>query len=243
MNEQDYIFVADEACISKDRYTVVGGMCMHKSTVDRVLENMREYRAVHGMNAELKWSKISDRKIREYESLIDYFFAMNNVNQIQFHCIIFDSHQWNHGRYNDGDRDKGISKLYYQLLLHKLVKQCGPAGTCYARLDHRNSSTSLEELRKMINATAARDHNLADSPLKQLVSVDSKDCDILQLNDVVLGAVAAARNGKHLLATTRQSKARIASRVLEHCGVANFDADTPRAIKRFTVWNMRPRPR
>lgn len=245
MKDQDYIFVADEACISNDRYTVVGGICMHKSTVDMVLGTMAAFREVYNMKAELKWSKISPQKLAEYKYLVDYFFAMNNTNHLQFHCIIFDSTQSNHSRYNGGDRDVGLSKLYYQLILHRLVRRCGQGdeqNTCYARLDKRNSSTSMEDLRRMIN-NGARHFGITHDPLKQIVPVDSKLCDILQLNDVILGAVGAARNGKHLLAGGNQAKKEIAKDVLLKFRLESYEVDTPRSLGRFSIWNFTPRPR
>jgi hypothetical protein len=193
------------------------------------------------MNSELKWSKISNQKINEYKALVDYFFAMNNVNQIHFHCVCFDSHQWNHAKYNDGSSDTGLSKLYYQLLLHRFVKIYGDKGSLYIRADHRNSQTPLEDIRRMLNSTAARDHNINSSPVKQFVSFDSKDCDLLQLNDVILGAVCAARNGRHLVQGGRMAKMAIASLVLEKSGLHSFEIDSPFHVKRFTVWNMRAR--
>ena len=216
---------------------------MHKSTVGRVLATLARFRADHNMKSELKWCKVSNQKLAEYEALVDIFFALNNVNHIQFHGVVFDSHNWNHRRYNNGERDVGVSKLYYQLLLHKFVSKCGPAGTLYARLDHRNSSTSLEDLRRMLNAAAARDFGLTENPLKQLVSEDSKNCDLLQVNDVILGAVCAARNGRHLLPGTRLAKQKIASLVLAKSGLRSFEVDTPKTITRFTMWNMRAQPR
>lgn len=65
--EQDYIFIADEAGISNDRFTVVGGICMHKSTVAGVYETLAQYRKTLNMNSELKWSKISNQKEAEYK--------------------------------------------------------------------------------------------------------------------------------------------------------------------------------
>ena len=239
MKDQDFIFVADEACISNDRYTVVGGICMHKNTVDQVLNTLSKYRKDYNMLAELKWSKISPQKLLEYEFLVDYFFAMNNVNHLQFYCLVFDSHQWNHKKFNDGDRDVGLSKLYYQLMLHKFVKNCGKSGTCYARIDKRNSTTVIEDVRKMINKAAYSKFGYCDSPLKQIVPMDSKNCDILQLNDVILGAVGAARNGKHLLGGGNQAKKAIAKKVIELSGLENFSIDTPSNITRFTVWNFK----
>lgn len=240
---QDFVFIADEAGISNDRYTVVGGLCMHRSTLAKACETLREYRHAQNMHAELKWQRVSNQKESEYRALVEYFFALNNVNHMHFHSIVFDSHQWNHHRYNDGEGDVGLSKLYYQLLLHKFVKIYGDRGTLFVRLDHRNSQTPLEDIRRMLNATAARDHGITTEPVKQLVSEDSKNCDLLQLNDVILGAVCAARNGRHLVAGGRQAKREIARLVLEKSGLDTFDVDSPRNVSRFTVWNMKARPR
>lgn len=240
---QDFVFIADEAGISNDRYTVVGGLCMHRKTLEKTCETLQEYRELHNMKAELKWQRVSNQKADEYKALADYFFAMNNANYIHFHSIVFDSHQWNHHRYNGGNGDAGLSKLYYQLLLHKFVKIYGNKGTLFVRLDHRNSQTPLEDIRKMLNATAARDHGIDTAPVKQLVSTDSKDCDLLQMNDVILGAVCAARNGRHLLADGRAAKRDLAKLVLEKSGLNTFEVDSPRNVSRFTVWNMKARPR
>lgn len=215
---------------------------MHKSTVDGVYKTLEQYREAFNMKAELKWAKASNQKETEYKWLIDYFFAMNNSNRLHFHSIIFDSHQWNHQKYNDGEGDTGLSKLYYQLILHKFIRKCGEKGTLYAFMDHRHSKTSLEDLKNMLNSAANRDHGLK-SPLKQLVSKHSHEDDLLQLNDVVLGAVCAVRNGKHLLADYRKVKRLLALEVLEKSGLGAFDRDSPRDVHRFTVWNMRPRPR
>lgn len=195
------------------------------------------------MRAELKWTRISNQKLAEYEKLVEYFFALNSTNKAHFYAIVFDAHKWNHARYNQGDSDIGLSKLYYQVALQKFIKNCGSAGTCAICLDHRNSSTKLEDLRRMINAAAKRDLGMDHGPLKQLVSWDSKLDDILQLNDVILGAVTAARNGRHLLPTTRAAKRTIANLVLQKSGLETFDVDSPPQINRFTIWNLRPRPR
>jgi hypothetical protein len=240
---QDFAFYADESGISQDRFTVVGGLCMHRSTAEEVYASISKYRSDTNMKSELKWSKVSNQKINEYKSLVDLFFALNNTNHIQFHSVIFDSHKANHSKYNQGDRDIGLSKLYYDLLLHKFVKTCGHSGSLFACLDKRLSSTPLEHLRSMLNSTAARDHAMPHKPLAQLVSRDSKADCILQMNDVILGAVCCVRNGRHLLADTRQAKRSIAEYVLEKSGLDTFDRDSPKGVPRFTVWNKKPRPR
>lgn len=240
---QDYVFFADEAGISQDRFTVVGGFCVRRAMIPQIHASIEAYRVRHNMKAELKWSRISNQKSEEYKALVDLFFALNNANQVHFHALVFDSHQANHRKYNNGDRDVGLSKLYYQLIVHKFAKLYPTEEGMCVCLDHRNSSTPLNDLRDMINSTLARDHQIDHKPLKQLISQDSCDDDLLQLNDVILGAVCHSRNGKHLLAETRPAKRDVAQMVLQKSGLRSFDENSPRDIQRFTVWQFKPRPR
>ena len=113
---QDYVFIADEAGISNDRFTVVGGLCMHRETLRRAYDTLKVYRDKHNMHAELKWSKVSRQKLGEYMTLVEYFFAMNNSNHMHFHSIVFDSHRWAHKKYNEGSityeiRDKNKADI------------------------------------------------------------------------------------------------------------------------------------
>lgn len=242
--DQDFICFADESGISEDRFTVVGGLLMRSNRAAEVYSSLEKYRFDHSMRSELKWSKISNQKLDNYISLIDLFFALNSSNLVQFHCLMFDNHQWNHKKFNNGDPDIGLSKLYYDLIVHKFVKRCGKGGKrLLACLDHRNSSTALEDLRLMINRTAARDFAMPHRPLAQLISKDSKSDDILQMNDVILGAVCAIKNGRHLLSGTREAKRVIAQYVLSKSGLECFDIDSPTTVHRFTVWNKKPRSR
>lgn len=240
---QPFSFFMDESGISNHRFTVVGAICLRTETIPEVHASIQAFRDRYNMHAELKWSKVSNQKSAEYRALVDYFFALNNLNILQFHAIVFDNHGANHGRYNDGDQDVGLSKLYYQLMVHRFGKMCGAHGDLCVCVDHRNSSTSLTDLMNMANAGMAAKCGIHHSPLKQIVPLDSKSDDLLQLNDVILGAVCAARNGKHLTVAGRESKRSLATLVLEKSGLETFDRDSPRSIHRFTVWNMRLRPR
>lgn len=110
-------------------------------------------------------------------------------------------------------------------------------------LDHTNSRTPLEDLKHILNDGVSKSLGKDTRPIKQLISSHLHDEDLLQLNDVILGAVAAARNGKHELVGGRASKREIARIVLEKSGLATIERDSPRSVKRFTVWNMRTRSR
>jgi len=226
-----------------NRFTVVGGICLRSSRIPEVHASIQRFREEHNMLSELKWTKVTDKKLGQYRALVDYFFALNNMNALQFHAIVFDNHAANNQRYNDGDDDKALSKLYYELIVHRFGVRCGPHGDLCVCVDQRNSSTSLDDLKRMTNHTLARDHKVMHRPIKQILPRDSKSDDLLQLNDVILGAVCAARNGRHLLAGGRESKVDLARLVLDRSGLETFDRDSPRSVKRFSVWNLQMLPR
>ena len=72
-----------------NRFTVVGGICLRSARIPEVHASIQRFREEHNMRTELKWTKISDNKLAQYEALIDYFFALNNNNHLQFSCDRF----------------------------------------------------------------------------------------------------------------------------------------------------------
>lgn len=148
---------------------------------------------------------------------------------------------WNHTRYNDSDADIGISKLYYQMLLHQVIGWYGDLASIYICLDRRLSSTPLQKLHRLLNAGASRDYGLSFGPVSILTAKDSKKDDILQINDVILGAVASYKNGRHLEENARFAKVELSKYVFERSGLKSYDVDSPKNAKHFSIWNRRPR--
>lgn len=238
---QDYAFFADESGISNDRYTVVSGITIHKSVIRRVYNTIAAFRERSNMNAELKWSKVSDGRVGEYEDLIETFFALNYSKLIEFHAVSFDNHRWDHKKFNDGDSDVGLSKLYYQLIMQQLIKPHGDQHSLFVCLDNRHSSTDLNDFQKMLNKAAARDFGLDYGPVTQLMFRDSKKEEMLQLNDVILGALTSMKNSRHLIAGARASKKKLAELVFQKSGLPALERNSPPEMTHFSFWNRTPK--
>lgn len=236
--DQDFAFFCDESGISTERYLVVGGLAMRRETIPALQARIARFRQHHNMSKELKWTRISNQKLDAYLGFAGIFEEFFDSGLCQFHCLIFDSHQRRRQSRANNDRDMNLSKLYFDLLLHKFGKTYGVDATLFVRMDHRNSSTSLEELRRNLNSALARDHQISSKPFKHIQSEDSMLCDILQLNDVVLGAVCAARNGRHLEEQGRESKKILARLILGKSGLVSFERDTGDSARHFTVWHL-----
>ncbi len=59
----------------------------------------------------------------------------------------------------------------------------------------------------------------------------------MQMNDIVLGAIASHRNGRHLLDGASPHKSELAEYVREKFGVASFAFSTPKGQRRHSIWN------
>jgi hypothetical protein len=118
-----YHIYTDESRQSKDRFMVLGGLIIEAASVPRFDVEMSKFREETRMFSELKWTKVTDQKIKQYMSFVRYFFLLLRADEVHFHCLILDTCQINHKKFNRGDGELGFYKFYYKLLLHSFGKR------------------------------------------------------------------------------------------------------------------------
>ena len=237
-----YRVYTDESRQSKDRYMVLGGLLMPASNVEEFETTMRKFRDETKMFAELKWSKITNQKYDQYKRFVEYFFALSNTDKLHFHSLIIDNHQVNHKKFNYGNKELGFYKFYYQLLLH-----CFGCQYCRAQeddkfiihMDRRNTTYRLDTLKDVLNNGIRKKIGITTNPFRSIEPLDSKESEIIQMNDIILGAIGFQKNGYELLAGTRQAKKDLAAFIAQQAGLRDLKEDTKRSNQRFTIWNFR----
>lgn len=235
----------DESRQTKDRYMVLGGLIIPKPTMNTVIETLKDFREEEGMRAELKWTKITNQMLPKYKRFVDYFFALNNNDKLHFHSIIIDNHQVNHKKFSDGDREVGFYKFYYQLLLHCFGKhyainhQTKSEDSFIVHLDHRVSRYPIHQLRDILNNGMAKKYQIRHKPFLSIEPLDSKTSDLMQINDIIVGAIGFHKNAVDLIAGTRAAKIEIAKYIAEQAGLRTLAENTIFKRIRFKIWNFR----
>jgi len=84
-------------------------------------------------------------------------------------------------------------------------------------------------------------YGIDSSPFVSIEPRDSKRSDLIQLNDIIVGAIGFQKNGYELLAETREAKKELSRYIAEEAGLANLKEDSPWGQSRFTIWNFRLR--
>jgi len=227
---------ADESSQTQHRYLVLGALTVRTDAVSNLVTAIRAARLPALPHGEMKWTKVSAAKLETYRAVADAFFASSDRDVAHFHALIIDTSRLNHGRFNEGDREIGFSKMVFQLLYKhaRLYPE-----RLYAYLDSRTTRQSLESVRFMLNRRCATKLGRQEFPFRRVVFRDSKESDMLQLNDILLGAVAWVKNGHGQRPDASVAKNDLAAHVMARAGLRSLDADTPRNRTRFTVWNFR----
>jgi len=82
-------------------------------------------------------------------------------------------------------------------------------------------------------------YSIDTNPFVSVEPRDSKKSELIQINDIILGAVGFQKNGYDLLAGTRDSKKELARYIAQQAGLPNLQHNSPWGRHRFTVWNFR----
>ncbi len=213
---------------------LLGGVCISPEDIPTVEARIQQVRDDYNMLAEFKWAKVSNAKLPAYTDLADVFFDSADENLIHFHSVLVDSTRLNHSKYNAGDSEIGFNKMIYQLLI-KFGRIYHAYQTYHCFLDNRTTSHSLDELKDILNNGISKRWGINTNPYRRVVFRDSKRSDLLQLNDIVLGGLAARANGHHLRIGASPAKQQLSEYVLNRANITDPTRSTPYGRYKFTV--------
>ncbi|TDP74084.1 DUF3800 domain-containing protein [Roseateles toxinivorans] len=183
----------DESCTNGHRYLCLGALAIRRALVPLALEQLAAVRQRHNTHGEVKWSKVSGAKLAFYRDYVDVFFEASRQDDMHFRALYVDTHTFDHHRFNGGQAEIGFNKLIYQLLLHKFGRKYGERHGIEVFLDDRTTKHNPEELRPMLNNHLCQ-FDITSMPFKRIRFKNSKNCDLIQLNDVLLGVIGFKKN-------------------------------------------------
>lgn len=172
-----YNFYCDESThLPNDRqpYMILGYISIPYPQVKQVKKDIRTIIFKHDFKGELKWTNVHETTLAMYQELVDYFFTISDLN---FRAIIVDKSQIR-------DKDNGQSyeefyfKMYYQLIHHQL--DFSYTYNLFLDIKDTCSHKKLARLKDILSNT---------TPIRTCQFVRSHEVVLLQLTDVLMGAV------------------------------------------------------
>jgi len=183
----------------------IGGLWVPQERKECLTQQLRELRETVGLRGEIKWSKVSRKRLDAYRQLVD-FFAKDA--ELKFRIILVEKAKLQHATFNQGDEELGFYKFYYEMLRQWLR----PENQYLVLLDFKQNRGAgrYTDLRRSLKATLPPGAELLD-----LTVINSQESPLAQLADLLTGAVTAAWCGIEACS----AKADLAAYIASQCQV------------------------
>ena len=163
---------------ASERHVLIGGVWIESARRQEYKQAIRLIRDQHQVGGEFKWNRVSPSRSDFYVALIDLFFRTD----MRFRCIVLPGDQLDAVKLNQSDGELMFYKFYYQLIHHWILD----FNHYQVFLDMRTNRVH-DRLRVLERCLAAA--NLTSGIAVQ--ALPSEELDLLQLSDVLVGAVGS----------------------------------------------------
>ena len=181
-----YNVYCDETChLENDGINdmVLGAIWCPQDKLKDINQRIQRIKIRNGISpsAELKWTKISPAKTEVYKDLIDYFF---DDDALHFRAIIVpDKSRLNHGAFHQ-THDDWYYKMYFDML--KVILSPEDRYEIYIDIKDTHSYQKSQKLREVCSNSM---YDFSQSVIQRLQPVRSNEIQIMQMVDILIGAV------------------------------------------------------
>lgn len=216
-----------EALVNADRGArclAIGSVWLSQDRLEEARLRIQAIRDSHGIYGEMKWGKISPSAAGFYRDIVDLFFESNDSPN--FRCIIVDNTKVDLSFHNDNP-ELGFYKFYYQMLIHRF--QPGEEYRIFCDQKTNADSKRIGVLERCLRNGAKA------SDIVSVQALPSADLVMMQVCDVLLGAVSATYNPRN--APMSEAKRSVIARIEQHLG-HRIRASLP-SERKFNVFQIR----
>jgi len=201
----------DESChLPRDGQSlmVLGGVWCPTSKAAAAFVRVREIKARHGMppGFEAKWTKVSPAKAQLYMDLVDYFF---DDDDLHFRALIATGKETLDHQAFEQDHDTWYYKMYFDML--KVILEPGSEYAIYVDIKDTRSGAKMAKLHDVLCNNM---YDFEREILQRVQTVRSDEVELLQLADLLIGAVSYANRGL----CTSQAKTGLVERMRQRSG-------------------------
>lgn len=201
----EYILYCDESSAHGERYTdFFGGCIVEAGRQQAISEILNQKKADLGINAEIKWTKVSERYVEKYCELLHLFFHFVRSGDIRVR-IMFRKKENQYTPAQQSSHDERYFKLYYQFLKHAFGFKTSRLITgdyhVHFFMDELPDHTAKADEFKRYLSNLPQVNDMTGTGLhirmRDIGEVRSHDHVLLQCTDVILGSMQFRLNNLH----------------------------------------------
>lgn len=210
---KSYSIYCDETChLEHDGQKVMalGGIWCNNVTKREAYIRIREIKKKNNLPSysEMKWTKISKKNVGAYLELIDYFFDNLNLN---FRCLVVpDKQKIDHEKYEQ-THNEWYYKMYFEML--KTVITRNSTYDIYLDIKDTIGGIKVQHLKEILANNA---YDFDRKIIKKIQLVRSHEIELLQLTDIMIGAVMAENRGQ----TKSEAKLAVINKIKDRAEIS-----------------------
>lgn len=231
-----YNVYCDESCHLKNDASsvmILGAVLCPREEKKKIFDDIRAIKTKHGLDSrfEIKWTKVSASKIDFYLELLAYFW--DNSNLYYRGLVATGKDHLDHDKYNDGDNDLWYYKMYF-LMLDPVINPLNEYQILVDIKDTRGGS----RVKKLRDVLCNNKYDFRQEVVKQIVQINSKESEILQLTDLINGALSFYHRRLDNESDANEGKVLMVRELQKRC---NLDKNTARDEQKFNLFIWCPR--
>jgi len=187
-----YNIYCDESCHMENDHQpvmVLGAVWCPIEAVRETSVKLRQIKIAHNLNPEfeVKWTKVSPAKLDFFREVIDYFF---DADELHFRALIVpDKSKLQHEAFGQS-HDDWYYKMYFDML--KVILEPDARYRIYVDIKDTRSSVKVAKLHHVLCNSV---YDFSCQIIERVQTVRSHEVEILQIADLLIGAVAYANRG------------------------------------------------
>lgn len=181
-----YNVYCDETChLEHDGINdmVIGAVWCPQNKLKEINQRIKQIKARNGLppTIELKWTKISPAKVDVYKDVVNYYF---DDDDLHFRALIVpDKSKLDHKAFHQ-THDEWYYKMYFDML--KAILSPKDSYTIYIDIKDTHSYGKAQKLKDVCSNSM---YDFSQRVIKRLQPIRSEEVQIMQLVDILIGAV------------------------------------------------------
>ena len=185
----EYNFYCDESCHlehDESNVMVLGAVWCPKEKRKQINECIKQIKKQNGIpaNAEIKWTKVAPSKKKVYEDVIRYFFEEQNLHFRGL--LVSDKKMMSHEVEGQSYED-----WYYRMYFSMLKGLLSPSECYNIFIDIKDTHSSQRSI-NLQNVIRNSMYDFSKSIVKQIKPIRSEEVQIMQITDILTGALGFA---------------------------------------------------
>ena len=182
---QQYNIYCDESCHlehDNEKNMVIGGIKCPQIRRKHICREIVDIKLNYGISkyAEIKWNKVSTCNLDFFKAIVRYFF---DCDELDFRAVVVDKTQLRHNEFKQTH-----DEFYYKVYYYCLSGLINTKGENYIYLDKKDTRGTYR-IEKLWFYLSQKSHDFDNTEIKRIQCANSFDLPILQLADLLIGAV------------------------------------------------------